>query len=304
MIKVYNNGEEQVIKTVLDDISWSGAKDNATRSLSFSFLYNPLVEDIPRYKIAVGDKVEYIEDNKVLFVGYVEDLPYTTSEDTINVTCQDLMARLYRSKFIGRMTGTLTELCNKICGMFGINNGVKSNSVHVHNIVSTGDLTYFDVLTTALSSVDNKAILYLDGNTLKISEKEVIATFETGKNIRYSTYNQSMGEMVNKVIIINNEGYILNSVQNSADIERYGLFQEIYTYNDDVKNNIDEAKKLLKSVTNEAFISCNNDFKCISGRYVEIKEPVNNIIGRFQIIEDNHTIGTADKYMELKLLHE
>jgi hypothetical protein len=103
------------IKTVLDGMTFSGAKDIVSRQLAFSFLCNPLKKEIPLYKVSVGSKVEWIENNKTLFLGYVEDLPYNTDEDTITLTCQDLMTHLVRSTFIGRMKGTLVEIANNIC---------------------------------------------------------------------------------------------------------------------------------------------------------------------------------------------
>ena len=102
------------ILTVLDGMTFSGAKDIVTRQLVFSFLNNPLKKEIPVYKVNVGSRVEWKENNKTLFLGYVEELPYNTDEDTITLTCQDLMARLVRSTFIGRMKGTLNELANNI----------------------------------------------------------------------------------------------------------------------------------------------------------------------------------------------
>ena len=128
--------DDTEIKTVLDGMSWSGAKDVCSRQLNFSFLCNPLKKDIPVYKVNVGSKVEWREDNKTLFLGYVEELPYNTDEDTISLTCQDLLTRLIRSTFIGRMQGTLTEIANNICGIFGINNGIETDNTHKHNIVS------------------------------------------------------------------------------------------------------------------------------------------------------------------------
>jgi hypothetical protein len=95
------------IKTVLDGVQWSGAKDICSRQLVFSFLCNPLKKEIPVYKVRVGSRVEWKENDKTLFLGYVEELPYNTDEDTITLTCQDLMTRLVRSTFIGRMQGTL-----------------------------------------------------------------------------------------------------------------------------------------------------------------------------------------------------
>lgn len=281
------------IKTVIDGMTWSGAKDVVSRQLAFSFLCNPLKKEIPLYKVRVGSKVEWIENNKTLFLGYVEELPYNTDEDTISLTCQDLLTRLIRSTFIGRMQGTITELANNICGLFGIKNGIESDNTHVHNIVSDGDLTYYEVLKVACDSMFDRYTLYMDGDTLKLltAEQEPVNTFKIGENIRASRFNQSMANMVTRVLVIDNEGKVLDAVENTEDLEKYGLFQSTYNYTEDSKNNLAEARKLLKGVTNEGTIVCNNDNACISGRFIEIHEPVNGFEGIFEITSDNHIIS-------------
>ena len=294
------NGVE--IKTIEDNFTFSGAKDIVTRSLDFNFIYNPLRKDIPKYNVAINDKVEFIEDGKTIFLGYVENLNYSTDGDLISVNCLDNLARVVRSKCIGRFRGTLTELANKICASFNIQNGINSDSTKVHNIVSTGDLTYYEVLKTACDTLFDNYTLYLDNNVLKLQlpTKEPIATYEIKKNIRSSSFSQSMSDMVTKVIMIDNDGNIYGSVQNDADLKQFGLFQEVYNYNTDIKNNQEEARKLLKSVQNEAQIVVNNNNACISGQYIKVIEPVNNFNGIFEILTDSHVVGT-DNVMTLEI---
>lgn len=295
------NGQE-ILTVIEDSISWGGSKDSCCRSFDFSFLYNPLIKDIPSYKAKVGDKVEWVEGNKKLFVGYIENLPYSTDDDQITVSCVDYSARLMRAKAIGRFKGTLQELANNICGTFGLKNGIESDNTHVHNIVSTGDLSYFDVLNTACKVMFERYCLYMDGDTLKLATHEVQNTFEIYKNIRSSSFKQSIEDMVTRVLVIDENGNVLNAVENNDDLEKYGLFQEVYNYSKDSKDNLAEAKKLLKSVTNEGTIICDNDNNCISGRFIKIFEPVNNFQGVFEIQTDRHNIG-VDSNMELEVLY-
>ena len=291
------------ILTVLDGMTFSGAKDIVTRQLVFSFLNNPLKKEIPVYKVNVGSRVEWKENNKTLFLGYVEELPYNTDEDTITLTCQDLMARLVRSTFIGRMKGTLNELANNICGTFGIKNGIETDNTQVHNIVSDGDLTYYDVLKVACDTLFDRYTLYMDGDTLKLitGEQEPVNSFEIGVNIRGSQFTQSMSDMVTRVLVIDNEGRVLDAVENKEDLQKYGLFQATYNYSEDSKNNLADARKLLQGVKNEGTILCNNDNACISGRLINIHEPVNGFEGIFEITSDNHTINTNNSEMTLEV---
>lgn len=290
------------IKTIEDGLTFNGAKDTVTRSLSFSFLYNPMREDIPKYKVAINSKVEWIEENKTLFLGFVESLDYSTDNDNISVNCVDFASRLMRSKSVGRFYGTFTELANKICASFNIKNGISDSTTQKHNIVSTGDKTYYEILQTACKTLYDSFTLYMDSDTLKLQlpTKEPIATFEIGKNIRASSFSQSMSEMVNKIIMIDNDGNLYGSVENKADLAKYGLFQDVYNYNTDISNNVEEARKQLKSVENNGSIVANNDNNCISGQYIKVIEPINGFEGIFEILTDSHTIG-SDSVMTLEL---
>jgi hypothetical protein len=198
------------------------------------------------------------------------------------------------------MYGTLNQLANKICGSFGIKNGISVNNSHVHNIVSTGDLTYYEVLKTACDTMFERYTLYMDVDTLKLAEHNIVGEFTIGKNIRSSSFSQSLSDMVTRVLVIDNDGNLLNSVENKADLQKFGLFQETYNYNEDVTNNLAEAKKLLKSIENEATIVVNNSNECISGRFIKVNEPVNNFVGTFEIQTDSHVIGT-DNVMTLEI---
>lgn len=300
MIKITHEGKEQVILTVQDGMTWSGSKDQGPRDLTFDFLYKPINDDIPKYNVAVGDGIIWEENNKILFQGYIETLDYSTDNNTISVTCKDFMARLMRSKFIGRMKGTLNQLANKICGAFNLQNGINVNNPHVNNIVSNGDLTYFQVLEEACKALPGRNTLYLDGTTLKLSEHESQGTFKIGKNIRSSSFNQDMSNIVTRVLIIDNNGKVLNAVEDTESLKKFGLFQETYNYNKDSKNNLADARKLLKTTENKATIVCDNDNKCISGRFIKVLEPAAGHIGFFEIKEDSHIIG-ADSSMTLKI---
>ena len=296
MIKI----NEQIIEMVEDGISWGGSKDTVSRTLNFSVVYQPMDKTLPAYKMKKGDKVYYSEDNKNFFYGYIERIDYSTDAGILNVSCTDLMKRLLKSKCTGRFRGTLVQLANNICGSFGLKNGIESDSQHIHNIVSTGDMSYYDILKTACDVMFERYCLYLDGLTLKLANHDVINTFEIGKNIRSSTFSQSMTDIVNKVLIIDNKGNLINTVQNSESINQYGLFQDVYTYDKDSRNNLADAALLLTDGENESSIVVDNDNNCISGRYVRVYEPINNFKGIFEIVTDEHTIG-ADSSMSLQL---
>jgi hypothetical protein len=126
---------------------------------------------------------------------------------------------------------------------------------------------------------------------LLTEEQEPINNFDIGVNIRASQFKQSISDMVTRVLVIDNEGKVLDAVEDTENLQKYGLFQETYNYSEDSKNNLADARKLLQGVKNEGTILCNNDNACISGKYIKINEPVNGFKGIFEITSDNHIIS-------------
>ena len=263
MIKI----NDQIIETVQDGISWEGSKDTVARSLNFSIVYQPLDNTLPVYQVKKGDKITYSEDDTTYFYGYIEKIDYNTDSGLLNISCYDLMKRLLKSKCTGRFRGTLVQLANNICGSFGLKNGIESDSQHIHNIVSTGDMSYYDILKTACDVMFERYCLYLDGLTLKLANHDVINTFEIGKNIRSSTFSQSMTDIVNKVLIIDNKGNLVNTVQNSESINQYGLEKGITQGTG--------YRKMARELKAEMGTSFNNAFRLIRTEAAFIQGDIN-----------------------------
>lgn len=300
------NGEqqEQTILTPINGMTWRGAKDIGPRTLDFSFLHVPLNKDFPTYKAATGDRVVWSEDGKVLFQGYIEKINYDTETGQIQLHCVDFMNNLMKSKVIDRFTGTLKEIANKICSAFDIINKINIENSIIHNIMSTGEMTYFDILNTALKTIEKHYNFYMDGNAIKVETNKISqGLFKIGENIRASNFEQDASEIITRVLIIDNKGKVLQTIDhpNPEFRKRYGLFQTTYNYCKDSKNNYDEAINLLKDIKNKARIIVDNNNNCISGKYIEVFEPINNYIGFFEIISDTHYISD-DSYMDLEIV--
>lgn len=288
------------ILTVQEGLTWAGSKDEVARTLTFSFLYAPEDNNIPVYKAKCGDKVRWTENNKTLFYGYVSNIDYDTDGDIVNVTCIDLSIRLLKSKCIGRFKGTIDELANRVCSACNLISGFNTGNNHIHNIVSEGDLSYYDIINTACKTLYERYCIFLDGLTLKLVPHDVKAQLKIKDNIRSSGFSSNIDDVVNSVLVIDNDGKLLDTIRDNASIERFGLFQTVYNYNKDCKDNKMEAKKMLKGVENKAQVVVNNDNNVISGCFVSIYEPTNGFEGVFEVLSDSHNIG-IDNYMSLEV---
>lgn len=298
-MKILINQVEIKTKTGL---AWSGSKEGVSRQVTFDFLYNPL-KDFPQYKVNVGNKVQlYTDDDVLLFTGMIYTIDYSTEQDTISFKAYDLLNNMVKSKAVGRWRGTLNEVADVICKTFGLKSAITSENKLIHNIISTGDLTYYDILYKACKAIyGDKFNIIVDGaNNVKLCPVEPVASLEIRKNIITSNINSSIENMINSVVIVDNEGKVKNTLNNQSDWQKYGLFREVYLFNEDVKNNNQEAEKMLKSEENTISLTAISDINCISGNLINIIEPVNNLQGIFRIVNDNHNLDTI-KTMDLEV---
>ena len=91
--------------------------------------------------------------------------------------------------------------------------------------------------------------------------------------------------MVNKVIIVDQEGNTTGSVVEQSDINTYGLFQAIYKEVEG-KNSKEEAKSKLQGIEQTCSISGFGDTTCVTGKGVKVKETNTGLVGLFYIDAD------------------
>ena len=77
-----------------------------------------------------------------------------------------------------------------------------------------------------------------------------------------------------------------------SDKNKYGLFQEVLHYNEDM-NNILNARDMLKGKEQKAIINVNGNTELKSGYSIGVYEPNSKLFGKFLIESDKH-IWTAD----------
>lgn len=280
-MRILVNNDE--IKTKIS-IRWFGDYQQAARSLSFSYLP---VEKSCR----VGDKVVmYDNDGQLVFTGMCIDAHYNTSQKYYDVTCMDLLYNFLQSKSFGRYTGTSSDICRKVCNIFNLNSKINLSG-QSQQLITTGDFTYYDVMAKSVRrDIGNEFFnIRALGNDVYLdipSESETVATLTSQTNIITADYSENIQNMINKITVIDDFGAVLNTRQNSADLQKFGLMQDVVTeqYTDDFKLVMPE----LHGIDYTASLSIKGDIKCIAGMNVNIIEPHTGFNGKFFILNDEH----------------
>ena len=167
--------------------------------------------------------------------------------------------------------------------------------------------TAYDMIMTAYTEeakkTGKKYMVYSKGDKFCSSEKgnvKLKLSFEEGKNILSSNFKESVSNMVNKVIIVDENGNKSSEVSNDEWLKTYGLFQEVYKKEENKDANA-EAKAMLNGISQSCSLTGFGDTTCITGCGVQVKDTNTGLVGLFYIDSDTHSWSGGSYTIDLEL---
>ena len=145
--------------------------------------------------------------------------------------------------------------------------------------------------TDAGEELGKKYIVRFEGTNLCVREKvrRDTTVLESGVNLLSSSVTESVADMVNQVVIVDENNKVLQTLKNAADIQRYGLAQAMLKQT--AEDLTAQAKQMLEDGREEQKITVQNfgnpDY--ITGNAVVLKDTVTGLSGLFWIDSDVHS---------------
>ena len=286
------NGEKLDITNLLTTITWSGDYKSCARKLEFSLISSPNDINIPKIDIPLMSII--IEREK-------------SSDNTMSFLCYDYCAKLNDIKVSYNIKNeTASSIYNKFLTEYGLKKGeiVQANTKIKKVFLGT---TAYDMIMTAYTEeakkTGRKYMLCTRGDRFFSIEKGTVTlklAFEEGKNILSSNFKESVSNMVNKVLIVDENGNKVSEVKNDDWLKTYGLFQEVYKKQEDKDANA-EAKAMLNGIEQTCSLSGFGDTTCITGYGVQVKDLHTGLVGLFFIDSDTHTWEGGKYTIDLEL---
>jgi len=285
------------ISQLVSQINWSGDYQQCARTLSFGLLSSPTDKSIPVVKCDLGNAVTLMQDNRILFEGFVFERSKSTASSTIDVTCFDRGIYLKRNRASYKFTNQTTEaIAKRVCSDFGITVG---------ELVSTGvkisrnflGVTLYDIIQTgytiAAEKTKKKYHISFKGASLNVLEKKVTdetLVIEGGSNLIDASTTDSITNMVNQVAIYDKNDKLIRRLKDDEAIKLYGLMQEYIKQPDGSDAGL-KAQKLIDDNGVQQKITVNNlgNVANITGGAVVVREPYTGLYGLFYIESDVHT---------------
>ena len=296
-MSIKNSNETIDITNMVQQKTWSGDYQQCARTLSFNLLSSPTDKDIPFIKCDLGNIVTLMQDERLLFEGYVFDRSKSTASNTIDVVCYDRGIFLKRNRASYKFANQTPEAITKrVCADFGINAGeIISTGVKIsRNFLGS---TLYDIIQTAYTlasfETNNKYHIAFKGSLLNVLEKKVTddtLVIKGGINLIDATMTDSISNMINQVAIYDKNDKFIRNVKNDELIKLYGLMQD-YIKQPDGENYGDKAQKLLDDNGVQQRITINKlgNIANVTGGTVIVQEPYTGLYGLFHIDSDIHT---------------
>lgn len=300
-------GDKKDITQFIGDVTWSGDYQQVARCLEINVLY-PVNDKNQTIIIPTkGNHVYFYDEGKELFRGIVWDVTIDTTNQFIDVKCYDDLIYLTKSEMAKvYYNASPDEIARDVCSQFNIVPGDIVAPGTRRNYVALGQVPYDVIMaayTYASKSTGHKYIPIMRNGKLDVTEKgyrQVDVILDSDHNLESAQYNESLDDLVNKVIVYDDKGNTTDTVTNAGWISAYGIVQKAVQYDKD-KDNHDIATKLLKDAQQKAEIKAVGDINSITGYKIYIKEPYTKMIGVFYIDGDTHTWKNGVHTMDLVL---
>lgn len=301
-----SSGEKIDITNLLINVTWSGDYKSCARKLEFSLISSPMDKNIPKIDIPIMSIISFYEDDNELFKGFVYERE-KSSDNSMSFLCYDYCAKLNDIKVSKNIKNqTASTIYNNFLTEYGLNKGdIVSASTNINKVFL--GVTAYDMIMTAYTeeakNTGKKYMLYSRGNKFYASEKGIVKlklSFEEGKNILSSSFKESVSNMVNKVLIVDENGNKVSEVKNEEWHKTYGLFQDVYKQQEGKDSNA-EAKAMLKDIEQTCSLTGFGDTTCITGYGVQVKDTHTGLVGLFYIDSDTHTWEGGNYTIDLEL---
>lgn len=300
------SGEKIDITNLLINVTWSGDYKSCARKLEFSLMSSPMDKNIPKVDIPLMSVISFYKDDNELFRGFVYERE-KSSDNAMSFLCYDYCAKLNDIKVSKNIKNqTASTIYNNFLTEYGLNKGdiIQANTGVTKVFLG---VTAYDMIMTAYTeeakNTGKKYMLYSRGNKFYASEKGIVKlklSFEEGKNILSSSFKESVSNMVNKVLIVDENGNKVSEVKNEEWHKAYGLFQDVYKQQEGKDSNA-EAKAMLKDIEQTCSLTGFGDTTCITGYGVQVKDTHTGLVGLFYIDSDTHTWEGGNYTIDLEL---
>ena len=297
------------ISHLLTSCTWSGSRLNVARKLEFSFVQDDRDPNIPVIDVDNGYTCYGYDDaGNLVFEGNIYSIERDRAKSSVRITAFDHLYVLAKSKTTRKLDNiTPEDITRQVCAELGVLVGdIAETGIAVSFIANakTGYQIIQGAYTEAAKVTEKKYHPVMNGAKLDVIEKGTLIegyTADSAVNMEDSVYKESIENLIDQILVVDEEGNRVDYVRNDEHIKKYSMFQEVYK-TDPNKDTQTEAKALLTKPERSGYITVLGDYRVKSSYSITVKDSL--FKGQFWVKADTHTFADGKHEMKLELEFE
>jgi len=299
---------------------WSGDVSQAARKLEFSIAHNTPDKDSSFAQldlklggfITLAEKTEDSTEETEFFTGRIFFRKRSTDGYTVEFAAYDDMIYLAKSHISMLFECSVSDGIKEICKHMGIEAAGDMPSIPTKVSFFADDKSCTEAIRMLLDKAKADTAVGKEYNALCINGavtcipkgemiEDYVATDKT--NVVSSEHSESIEDMVNRVVMVDEKGSVCQTFTNADDQTHYGTLEKIYKVKppkkDESVDNVAAAKAMLSRTKEESSLQGLGYIQCIAGYTIKVQEE--NLKGNFFIKADSHSFENNVHTMQLTL---
>ncbi|WP_231181691.1 XkdQ/YqbQ family protein [Clostridium botulinum] len=325
MIRIFKSYDNKLyeITDICKSVSLSNSLTSVSRQLSCSIYYS--ITDrknnilLGKMQIGAGTKVWITLDDKEIFRGIVVDR-ILAREDFLEFTAFDYAYYLNKNTITKNYNNVTADSATRdILTEIGVQVGsLASSNIKLRYLLAQKKVydAIMELYTQVSKQTGKQYFIAMDGIKVNVGEMGSVLSSQIIKpasdpniescdgNLISFSYKDSMGNMINRVKIYDENNNYISQVQNNEEIAYYGNLQDNYVKEKDKDANV-VAKNKLHGIDREVECKLLGNWNYRTGYAVHTQIPYVDILSnaKMHITADTHTwdIQTGEYTTELTL---
>ncbi len=310
---IKSSGTKYNITNACTRITWGGASSAPCRHASFDYLNAPYDTSLNIPTVASGDWISLNDETEgEVFYGEIYGVEKSSQIGTVTFTAYDFMKNLLESKGQYNFKNVTPEaVAAQVCAdaqvpvrfLYPTGFNIASmlcDNMSLHDIIMAG-------YTKAYLATGKKffPMIYKRGFSV-YHAKWGVSNFQLSDktNIYESNITETVENLKNVIKIYDAAGNQLGEHRIQESIQKYGVFQDIYTQEEGVDAATAAYNMLHVTPEQTIKVSAIGDINCLSNYSVEVRDGATGLYGRYWITSDEHVWENGNHKMDLELTFE
>ncbi|HBG1230839.1 TPA: C40 family peptidase [Clostridioides difficile] len=224
-----------------------------------------------------------------------------SSNNSISFTSKDMGFLLTQSEVSYNFKDKLVEDIAKQVfndNKLAIGNIPKTNVKYTKMFIGvTGYDTIMSAYTEASKTTKKKYMIEANVDKFNVIEKGTVTLnvmFEEGSNLINTSFSESMENVKNKVLVVDQYGNKISEKVNDEIFKDVGVIMQKVIQQQE--NNTVDVESEFKGIEQTCNLKGYGDVSCITGRGVKVKDSYTGLVGLFYIDTDKHNWDSNGNY--------